>query len=132
MVNGRLQGHLRERVQLSLAQSLNKDTGGRLERRVCQGGRAVGGEAPCGFPGLRDPVTQMRGRRLQVLAWFTSSFLKIFVFFLPYFTEAHCVLSAHERGARVPALEFCSQAHSSVVALDCANWERQRGRVLRS
>lgn len=34
VVNDRLQGHMRKRVQLCLAQSLNKDTARQLEQRV--------------------------------------------------------------------------------------------------
>lgn len=45
VVNDRLQGHVREGVQLRLAQSLSKDRAGQLEQRVCKAEK-LGGETP--------------------------------------------------------------------------------------
>lgn len=72
--NDGLQGHIRERVQLCLAQSLNKDIAGELEQRGCEGGREVGCEKPCGMGPCHTDERSSLGRRLQDLAWFTLFF----------------------------------------------------------
>lgn len=83
MVNDRLQGHLRERVQLSLAQSLNKDAGG------WSGGFAREAEQ-LGWSALRLPRAPgpCHTDERKAFAGFGVVhffFLKIFVFFPSYF-----------------------------------------------
>lgn len=108
MVNDRLQGHLRERVQLSLAQSLNKDAGG-WSRGFAREAEQLGVKRPAAYPGAG---TLSHGREEGVCRFWHGSllFFKDFCVFSFLFSLKRIACCLHTSGElEYPLLSFAAK-----------------------